>query len=137
MPSRPDRYAVIGNPVAHSRSPAIHAMFAAQTGQRIEYTRLLAPLDGFAAAVDAFRADGGRGLNVTLPFKLQAFAYAGTHSARATVAGAVNTLVFDGAQAHGEPLRLAARRPRNSRLLHAPSTAPPCPAREPHDTSAA
>ncbi len=102
MPSRPDRYAVIGNPVAHSRSPAIHAMFAAQTGQRIEYTRLLAPLDGFAAAVDAFRADGGRGLNVTLPFKLQAFAYAGTHSARASVAGAVNTLVFDGAQAHGD-----------------------------------
>jgi shikimate dehydrogenase len=96
MPSRPARYAVIGNPIAHSRSPAIHVMFAAQTGQDMTYERLLAPLDGFAAAVDAFRAAGGRGLNVTVPFKSQAFDYAGTRTARATVAGAVNTLAFDG-----------------------------------------
>ncbi len=96
MPSRPARYAVIGNPIAHSRSPAIHAMFAAQTGQDMQYDRLLAAPDGFAAAVDAFRAEGGRGLNVTVPFKSQAFGYARSHSARAAVAGAVNTLAFDG-----------------------------------------
>jgi shikimate dehydrogenase len=94
MASRPDRYAVIGNPIAHSRSPAIHAMFAAQTGQAIEYGRLLAPPDGFEAAVDAFRTEGGRGLNVTLPFKPQAFAYARRHTPRAALAGAVNTLAF-------------------------------------------
>jgi len=90
-----ERYAVIGNPIAHSRSPAIHAQFARQTGQDISYERLLAPLDGFVATVDAFRAAGGRGLNVTVPFKLQAFDYAQRRSARAQAAGAVNTLAFD------------------------------------------
>jgi shikimate dehydrogenase len=93
---------VIGNPIAHSRSPEIHAMFAAQTGEAIDYGRLLAPLDGFAAAVDAFRADGGGGLNVTLPFKPQAFAYARRHTPRAAAAGAVNTLVFDGDDVLGD-----------------------------------
>jgi shikimate dehydrogenase len=102
MSSRPARYAVIGNPIAHSRSPAIHAMFAAQTGQALEYGRLLAPVDGFVAAVDAFRAEGGLGLNVTLPFKPQAFAYAGRHTARARIAGAVNTLAFDGPDVLGD-----------------------------------
>ncbi len=94
-----DRYAVIGNPVAHSRSPSIHAQFAEQTGEDIRYERLLAPPDGFVAAVEAFRAGGGRGLNVTVPFKLQAFAYAQRRSPRAQAAGAVNTLAFgpDGA----------------------------------------
>jgi len=96
MSSRPDRYAVIGNPVAHSRSPAIHAMFAAQVGHELVYERLLAPVDGFVAAVEAFRSNGGRGLNVTLPFKSEAFAYARRHTPRAEVAGAVNTLVLDG-----------------------------------------
>ena len=91
-----DRYAVIGNPVAHSRSPAIHALFAKQTGHDIEYGRLLAPLDGFVEAVERFRDAGGRGLNVTLPFKLDAFVWAGRRSARALAAGAVNTLRFDG-----------------------------------------
>lgn len=91
-----DRYAVIGNPIAHSRSPAIHARFAAQTGQDLVYERLLAPIGGFALTVDAFRAGGGRGLNVTVPFKLDAFRYADTASARASAAGAVNTLRFDG-----------------------------------------
>lgn len=97
-----DRYAVIGNPVAHSRSPGIHAQFAAQTGEDVVYERLLAPLDGFGAAVDAFRAAGGRGLNVTVPFKLEAFAYARRRSARAADAGAVNTLAFDAQGVYGD-----------------------------------
>lgn len=91
-----DRYAVIGNPVAHSRSPQIHAAFARQTGQDIEYLRLLAPLDGFRATVAQFRADGGRGLNVTLPFKLEAFDLADEVSQRAKGARAANFLSFDG-----------------------------------------
>lgn len=102
MPSRPARYAVIGNPVAHSRSPAIHAMFAAQTGQDIEYGRVLAPIDGFVQAVETFRREGGRGLNVTVPFKTEAFAYAREHTARAAAAAAVNTLVFDGVAVQGD-----------------------------------
>lgn len=102
MRSSPSRYAVIGNPVAHSRSPEIHASFAAQTGQALVYDRLLAPPDGFAAAVDAFRAAGGSGLNVTLPFKQQAHAYARRLTSRAAVAGAVNTLVFTGADVLGD-----------------------------------
>ena len=61
----PDRYAVIGHPVAHSKSPAIHSAFAAQTGQNLSYERLLAPLDGFAATVRTFIEQGGKGLNVT------------------------------------------------------------------------
>jgi shikimate dehydrogenase len=89
-----DRYAVIGNPISHSKSPAIHAAFARQTGQRLSYEALLAPLDGFADAVARFRADGGRGMNVTVPFKLDAFALADAHSPRALAAGAVNTLAF-------------------------------------------
>lgn len=97
-----DRYAVIGNPVAHSRSPFIHAQFAAQTGERLEYGRLLSPLDGFGATVAAFRAEGGRGLNVTVPFKEQAFALATRCTPRAQAAGAVNTLRFDGADALGD-----------------------------------
>jgi len=90
-----DRYAVIGNPVAHSKSPQIHAAFARATGQDIAYGRLLAPPDGFAATVRAFVAAGGRGLNVTLPFKQEAFALAATLTERARIAGAVNTLRFD------------------------------------------
>lgn len=97
-----DRYAVIGNPIAHSRSPAIHARFAEQVGHRLEYGRILGPLDGFAAAVDAFRAEGGRGLNVTVPFKLEAFAYARRRTPRAQAAGAVNTLAFDGQDVLGD-----------------------------------
>ena len=90
-----DRYAVIGNPIAHSRSPAIHARFAAQTGQDLRYEALLAPLDGFESAVRAFVAEGGRGLNVTVPFKEQAHALADRRSPRAEAAAAANTLVFD------------------------------------------
>lgn len=90
-----DLYAVFGNPVAHSRSPAIHGAFARDTGQDIVYERILAPLDGFAAAVDAFRLAGGRGANVTLPFKREAWQLATALSARAASAEAVNTLRFD------------------------------------------
>ena len=97
-----DRYAVIGNPVAHSRSPWIHARFAEQTGENIEYGALLSPLDAFAATVESFRASGGRGANVTLPFKEEAFALSNTLSARAQAAGAVNTLLFSTAEIRGD-----------------------------------
>ncbi len=90
-----DRYAVAGNPVAHSRSPEIHARFAAQTGQSLVYERLLCPLDGFAASIRRFAAEGGRGCNVTVPFKFEAHALAASLSPRAALAGAVNTLRFD------------------------------------------
>ena len=93
LPAR-DCYVVIGNPIAHSKSPSIHAQFAAQTAQDMDYARLLAPLDGFAAAVDDFRRQGGLGANVTVPFKLEAHALATRRTARADAAGAVNTLNF-------------------------------------------
>src|SRR3990172_9314228 len=92
----PDLYAVIGNPVAHSKSPLIHAAFARQTGQNLEYGRLLAPRDAFVATANAFRARHGRGLNVTLPFKGEAFRYATRLSERARAAQAVNALKFEG-----------------------------------------
>ncbi len=97
-----DRYAVIGNPVAHSKSPQIHTLFAQQTGQDVEYTRVLAPLDGFASVVAQFVADGGRGLNVTVPFKFDAFNYATERTPRAETAGAVNTLRFDDGKVLGD-----------------------------------
>jgi shikimate dehydrogenase len=93
-----DRYCVIGNPIAHSKSPLIHAAFAAQTGQDLTYDRELAPLGGFDAHVQALIATGVRGANVTVPFKLDAARIATQLSARARAAGAVNTLSFiDGA----------------------------------------
>ena len=91
-----DHYVVFGNPIAHSRSPRIHAMFAAQTGEILDYQVRLAPRDGFAAAVHDFIARGGCGANVTVPFKLEALALATQLTARAQAAGAVNTLSFDG-----------------------------------------
>jgi shikimate dehydrogenase len=97
-----DRYAVIGNPIEQSKSPLIHTAFAQVTGQAIEYTKLLAPLDGFAAAVDGFRASGGRGMNVTAPFKLDAFAYATDLAPSAQMAGAVNALKFEGDRVYAE-----------------------------------
>ena len=90
-----DRYAVFGHPIAHSTSPQIHAAFARQTGQDMTYEAILAPLDGFAASVAQFIAADGRGANVTVPFKEQAFALANRLSPRARRAGAVNTLAFD------------------------------------------
>jgi shikimate dehydrogenase len=98
----PDNYAVIGNPVAHSKSPQIHAEFARQTGQDLVYERLLAPLDAFVARADGFRARGGRGLNVTVPFKGDAFRYARRLSDRANAAQAVNTLKFDAGEVFGD-----------------------------------
>ncbi|MGZ5846125.1 MAG: shikimate dehydrogenase [Ramlibacter sp.] len=97
-----DRYAVVGHPVEHSKSPWIHARFAALTGQSVQYDRLPAPLDGFAATVARFRAEGGRGCNVTVPFKFEAAAMATTLSERARLAGACNTLRFDGAAVFGD-----------------------------------
>lgn len=87
-----DQYAVIGHPVTHSRSPEIHAAFAAQTGQSLDYSRLAAEPDCFATTAQHFFGNGGLGLNVTLPFKQQAAVFADTVSARAQAAGAVNTL---------------------------------------------
>jgi shikimate dehydrogenase len=89
-----DRYCVIGNPIAHSKSPLIHAAFAAQTGQDLTYDRELAPLDGFDMHVRSLIAAGVRGANVTVPFKLDAARLATQLSARAQAAGAVNTLSF-------------------------------------------
>lgn len=87
-----DRYAVIGHPVAHSRSPWIHAEFARSTGQALTYGRIDAPPDAFATTVCSFFDQGGRGLNVTVPHKEAAFALAAAHGPEAQVAGAVNTL---------------------------------------------
>jgi shikimate dehydrogenase len=97
-----DKYAVIGNPISHSKSPEIHALFAEQTGQDISYERLLAPLDGFTQTVYDFMDAGGRGANVTVPFKLEAHALATELSVRAQAAGAVNTLRFDGDIIYGD-----------------------------------
>ncbi len=111
--SMPDRYAVIGNPIAHSKSPDIHAAFAAATNQSMSYERLLAPLGNFRATLDLLRQSGEqdiegnvkgslKGCNITVPFKLDAFNYATELSDRARRAGAVNTLGFDGARIWGD-----------------------------------
>ncbi|SMC18030.1 shikimate dehydrogenase [Andreprevotia lacus DSM 23236] len=87
------KYVVIGNPIAHSKSPQIHAAFASQFDlPGFSYERLLAPLDGFAATVRGFVAEGGQGCNITVPFKEEAFRLADALTARAQAAGAVNTL---------------------------------------------
>ncbi|HSD60072.1 MAG TPA: shikimate dehydrogenase [Burkholderiales bacterium] len=97
-----DLYAVVGNPIAHSKSPRIHAEFARQTGEDLAYEAILAPLDGFARTVGAFRARRGRGINVTVPFKIEAYQYAVEHTPRAARAGAVNTLRFEQGRVLGE-----------------------------------
>lgn len=92
MSTTHDHYAVIGNPIAHSRSPEIHSAFARQTGELLSYTRLACEPDAFAATVHRFFAEGGKGLNVTLPFKQEAADWCDMLSERAAQAGAVNTL---------------------------------------------
>lgn len=90
-----DKYAVLGNPIAHSKSPVIHEAFAKQTQQNMSYERILAPLDGFAATVQDLIAKGYKGVNVTVPFKFEAYTLADERSVRASSAGAANTLIFD------------------------------------------
>ena len=91
-----DQYAVIGNPIRHSKSPQIHKAFARAVGMDLEYTTIEAPSGGFLEAVRSFREQGGLGLNVTAPFKLEAYALADRRSERAEAAGSVNTLRFEG-----------------------------------------
>ena len=97
-----DSYAVIGNPISQSKSPKIHAAFALEKQQDLTYVAIEGRVGGFAQDVDAFRAQGGRGMNVTAPFKLDAFAYATQLSPRARLAGAVNALKFEGDQVLAE-----------------------------------
>ena len=97
-----DRYAVFGHPIAHSRSPDIHAAFGRQEGIAVDYRAIDAAPDGFLAALEAFAADGGRGANVTSPHKEAAYALCTTRTARATRAGSVNTLLRKGDRWHGD-----------------------------------
>ncbi len=98
----PDRYAVMGNPIAHSKSPDIHTLFAKQTGEPITYEAILVDTDGFDQAVEDFQQAGGRGLNITVPFKQQAWSLAQQRSQRAELAGAVNTLNDKDGQWYGD-----------------------------------
>ena len=88
-----DQYAVIGHPVAHSLSPVIHEAFAEQTGEALSYDRIEAPLDGFDDSIQTFFDSGGRGCNVTVPFKGEAAAWVTRLDPEAAFAGAVNTIV--------------------------------------------
>lgn len=97
-----DRYAVIGNPIVHSKSPLIHAQFASQTGQDLSYEAVLASLEGFRDTVQSLRDHGYRGVNVTVPFKFEAFQLATQLTSRAQAAKAVNTLKFDGGKIIGD-----------------------------------
>lgn len=97
-----DKYAVLGNPISHSKSPLIHSMFAAQTGQDISYEAIAAPLHGFAATIERLRKAGYMGCNITVPFKFEAFNCATELSERAQAAQAVNTLSLDGDAIRGD-----------------------------------
>ncbi len=97
-----DQYYVLGNPIAHSKSPLIHARFAELTGQSLHYERLLVPLEAFAATLAKLAQDGVKGCNVTVPFKLEAFEAANTLTDRAQLARAVNTLKLEGGAIHAD-----------------------------------
>jgi shikimate dehydrogenase len=97
-----DKYYVLGNPIAHSKSPLIHARFAELTGQSLQYERLLVPLEAFTATLAELVQDGTKGCNVTVPFKLQAFEAAATRTDRAQLAQAANTLVLQGGAIHAD-----------------------------------
>lgn len=97
-----DRYAVIGNPIAHSKSPLIHAEFARQTGQDLGYEAIEAPLDGFAATIARLRNEGYKGCNVTVPFKFEAYQLCNQLTGRARAAQAVNTLLFEEGEILGD-----------------------------------
>ncbi len=90
----PDQYAVFGNPIHHSKSPMLQMAFAEQTQQHIIYTAECVEVDDFTHAANTFFSEGGKGLNVTVPFKVDAFNYADELTSRAKKAGAVNTLLF-------------------------------------------
>ena len=92
--STPDRYGVMGNPIAHSKSPMIHSLFAEQTRQSLSYEAILVEIGSFSEAVEEFRASGGMGLNVTVPFKRDAWKLVDERSPCAELAGAVNTIVL-------------------------------------------
>ena len=96
-----DAYAVIGNPITHSRSPLIHAEFSKQTKQDMHYKALFAPLNGFTEAIRLFQQNNGKGMNVTIPFKSHAYKISTQLTEQAEAAQAVNTLVFNGNEIHG------------------------------------
>ena len=89
-----DKYAVIGHPISHSKSPLIHKMFAEQTAQDMSYEAIESPLDGFSATIRRLRDEGYKGCNITVPFKHEAYKLADEHSGRARAAHAVNTFIF-------------------------------------------
>jgi shikimate dehydrogenase len=102
VPANVDRYAVMGYPVQHSWSPFIHGMFAKQTGQTLQYTRIEVPPEGLANAIQRFFAEGGKGLNITVPHKQAAAALVRYRTPRASIAGAVNTIALQEGELLGD-----------------------------------